>query len=93
MLAHFPVFNTGSATYASHLDITKCRWGILQPGAEVGYSDAITQGCTPCKPIDEYTPNAQRGPCDWGDKAGVSAANGATSLVATCWRTSFMGST
>ena len=55
------LINTGSATYASHLDITKCRWGILWPGAQDGYSDAVTQGRTPplsshgsCKPIDEY---------------------------------------
>ena len=33
------------------------------------------------------TPTALRGPCGWGDKAGVPAANGATSLVASCWLT------
>ena len=32
------------ATYASHLDITKRRWGILWQGAHDGYSDALTQG-------------------------------------------------
>ena len=33
------------------------------------------------------TPTALRGPCSWGDEAGVPAANDATSLVATCWLT------
>ena len=58
---HFPVFSTDCATHASHLEITKCRWGILWPRARDGCSDAVTQGRTPllsshgsCKPIDEY---------------------------------------
>ena len=33
------------------------------------------------------TPAALRGPCNWGDEAGVPAANGATSLVVFCWLT------
>ena len=33
------------------------------------------------------TPTALRGPCSWGDEAGVPAANGATGLVASCWLT------
>ena len=33
------------------------------------------------------TPTALRGPCSWGDKVGVPAANGATNLVASCWLT------
>ena len=33
------------------------------------------------------TPTALRGPCGWGDEVGVPAANGATSLVASCWLT------
>ena len=33
------------------------------------------------------TSTASRKPCDWGDKASISAANGATGLVATCWLT------
>ena len=36
---------------------------------------------------------AQREPCDWDDKAGISTANGATDLIATFWLTPFMGST
>ena len=40
------------------------------------------------------TPTALRGPCSWGDKVGVPAANGATSLVAFCWLTpKIMGAT
>ena len=31
------------------------------------------------------TPTAMRGPCSWGDEAGVPAVNGATGLVASCW--------
>ena len=30
------------------------------------------------------TPTALRGPCSWGDEAGVLTASGATSLVASC---------
>ena len=41
--------------------------------------------------IDEY-PYCTEGPCNLGDKAGVSAADGATGLVATCWLTPLMGS-
>ena len=33
------------------------------------------------------TPTALRGPCSWGDEAGVPTANGATSLVASYWLT------
>ena len=52
----------------------------------------MPQGRTPpvisslgsCKSIDEYF-TALRGPCNWGDEAGVPTANGATSLVASCW--------
>ena len=49
----------------------------MQSRVQDGYSDAVTQGRTSppsshgsCKPIDEY-PNALRGPCRCGDKAGV----------------------
>ena len=54
----------------------------MRPRVQDGYSDAVTQGRTPppsshgsCKPIDEY-PNALRGPCRCGDRAGVPTANG-----------------
>ena len=33
------------------------------------------------------TPTALRGPCSWGDEVGVPTANGATSLVASCYLT------
>ena len=58
-----------------------------------GYPDAVTQGHTSplsshgsCKPIDEY-PYCTEGAMQWGNEAGVTAANGATSLVAFCWLT------
>ena len=72
-----------AATYASHLEITKDRWGILRPGAQSRYSDAVTQVCIPplshgsCKPIDEFIL--------LDDKAGVFTANGANGFVTTCW--------
>ena len=81
----------------SHLEITKCGDGE-SCGQESRmdicmYTDAVTQGHTPppysdgsCKPINEY-PTALRGPCSWGNKAGVPAANGTTSLFAYCWLT------
>ena len=33
------------------------------------------------------TPTALRGPCSWGDEAGILTANSATSLVASFWLT------
>ena len=73
------MFSTDCATNASHLDITECRWGILWPRAQDGYSDAVTQDHTPplsshgsCKPTDEYP--YYRGPCNWEDGVGVPAA-------------------
>ena len=91
---HFPVFSTDCATNPSHLDITKCKGGASydqEPWTDT--FDAVTHGRTlplssrgSCKPTDEY-PTALRGPCSWGDEAGVSAANDATSLVAYCWLT------
>ena len=49
---------------------------VPQPFSSHGY----------CKLIDEYL-TALRGPCTCGDKAGLTAANRATSLVASCWLT------
>ena len=68
--------------------MTRVEVGILQPPDTI-LIDAITQGCTPppsshgsCRSIDE-NPNTLRGPCSCGDKAGVPAANGTTSVVAS----------
>ena len=62
MLAHSPVFSTGCAISASHLEITECR-GEESYGKELCTHtyDVITHGRTPplssrgsCKPTDEY---------------------------------------
>ena len=56
----------------------------MRPRVQDGHSDAVTQGRTPppsslgsCKPIDEY-PDAVRGPCRRGEKAGVPAVSHAS---------------
>ena len=70
------------------------NWFLLTFGCKSSpVPDAVTQGHTSplsshgsCKPIDEY-PYCTEGAMQWGNEAGVTAANGATSLVAFCWLT------
>ena len=66
--------STGGSTYASHLDIIKCRWGILWPGAQDRYSESLVLSLKvvpplsshgSCKPIDEY-PYCTKGPVQLG---------------------------
>ena len=57
MLAHFPVFSTDCATYASHLEVRECRWGISWPRALDGYCEGHIPPLSShgsCKPIDEH---------------------------------------
>ena len=91
MLAHLAVFDTDCAHMLANYKLLSVEVGNLRPRVQDRYSDAVTEGCTPppsshgsCKPIDEY-PNALREPCRCGDKAGVPAANGTTSLVTSCY--------
>ena len=89
---HFPVFSTDCATNASHLEIAECRGGksfgqetwvnILMPSLMAIHHLSHLMGLASPQ---MSTTTALRGPCSWGDKVGVPAANSATSLVASCF--------